>query len=384
MNKRRLLAITRKEFIQILRDRPTLVIVLVMPVMMMLIFGYAVSTDVDRIPTVVFNQDPGAASRFLLEKFQQSKYFNFTGQAGSYGEIREMIESGAARAALVIPPGYSSNLARGEVATVQLIIDGSDPLVATTALSTGQVIAQSFSAQLVEEKLQKMGLGSRLHLPVEVRPRVWYNPDLESLRFNLPGLVGVILQNITVLLTAFALVRERERGTIEQLIVTPIKPGELILGKLIPYVLIAFLEVGFTLAVAVWWFGVEISGSLWLLLALSLFFNLSPGGPGYRPVYLYPGYQPVAGHADDHGLSPSNHPAFGLYLPAGGHAPGSLCPGVHDSPDLLPQGSSRYYPQGGRVCPSLAGGAVPGYLRGSHSQPGCPALPQKIGLKPGS
>jgi len=280
VNRRRLWAITRKEFIQILRDRPTLVIVLVMPVMMMLIFGYAVSTDVDRIPTVVFNQDPGGDSRFLLEKFQQSQYFNFTGQARSYGEIREMIESGVARAALVIPPDYSSNLAAGEVARVQLIIDGSDPLVATTASSTGQAIVQSFSARLVEERIQKMGLGNRLHLPVEVRPRVWYNPDLESLRFNLPGLVGVILQNITVLLTAFALVRERERGTIEQLIVTPIKPGELILGKLIPYVLIAFLEVGFTLAVAVWWFGVEISGSLWLLLALSLFFLLVALGIG--------------------------------------------------------------------------------------------------------
>ncbi|HHT01458.1 MAG TPA: ABC transporter permease [Firmicutes bacterium] len=268
-----------KEVRQIVRDKATLAIIFVMPIMMLFIFGYAVSTDVDQIPTVVFNQDPGPSSRYLLERFSNSGYFRLEGSAGSLAEVRSLIDSGKMRAALVIPPDYANLLQAGD-AQVQLLIDGSDPLLARSALSAGGAIVQAYAVEILQEKASRAGLGMALAPPLELRTRVWFNPNLESLRFNLPGLVGVVLQNITILLTAFALVRERELGTIEQLIVTPIKPMELVLGKLIPYVVIAFIEVGLTLAVTALWFGIAIAGSITLLLSISFLFLIGALGIG--------------------------------------------------------------------------------------------------------
>ncbi|MCL6449768.1 MAG: ABC transporter permease [Acetobacteraceae bacterium] len=280
MSGRRLWAIVRKEFIQVLRDRATLIIMLAMPVAMMFIFGYAVSTDVDHIATALWDQDLTPASRLLVEKLQQSKYFEFTHRVRSTEEMRRLIDGGLVKAGLIIPPGFSRQLLQGETAQAQVVIDGSDPLVAGTALSTALSVAQAHGAELLAQRLAAAGLGSRAQPPIDLRPRVWYNPDLVSLRFNLPGLVGAILQNLTILLTAFALVREKERGTVEQLIVTPVRPAELVLGKLLPYVLIGMTEVAFTLAVGVLWFRIPVTGSVWLLFALSLVFVLSALGVG--------------------------------------------------------------------------------------------------------
>lgn len=280
MNGRRLAAIIRKEFIQLVRDRATLTIILALPVVMLLIFGYAVSTDVQHIPTAVYDQDASQESRALVQRFANSGYFDLVRYASTLTDLRSAIEGGEAKVGLVIPPDYSRLLARGETAQVQAIIDGSDPLSATTALSTAQVVAQAYAQELLAARLAKQGVVRQAALPIEMRPRVWYNPELKSLRFNLPGLVGVILQNVTILLTAFALVREKERGTIEQLIVTPVRPTEMIAGKLIPYVVVGFVEVGLALGVSVLWFGVPVAGSIWLLLAVSLVFLIGALGIG--------------------------------------------------------------------------------------------------------
>jgi len=280
VNGRRLAAIIRKEFIQLVRDRATLTIILALPVVMLLIFGYAVSTDVQHIPTAVYDQDASQESRALVQRFANSGYFDLVRYASTLTDLRSAIEGGEAKVGLVIPPDYSRLLARGETAQVQAIIDGSDPLSATTALSTAQVVAQAYAQELLAARLAKQGVVRQAALPIEMRPRVWYNPELKSLRFNLPGLVGVILQNVTILLTAFALVREKERGTIEQLIVTPVRPTEMIAGKLIPYVVVGFVEVGLALGVSVLWFGVPVAGSIWLLLAASLVFLVGALGIG--------------------------------------------------------------------------------------------------------
>jgi ABC-2 type transport system permease protein len=280
VNGRRLAAIIRKEFIQLVRDRATLTIILALPVVMLLIFGYAVSTDVQHIPTAVYDQDASQESRALVQRFANSGYFDLVRYASTLTDLRSAIEGGEAKVGLVIPPDYSRLLARGETAQVQAIIDGSDPLSATTALSTAQVVAQAYAQELLAARLAKQGVVRQAALPIEMRPRVWYNPELKSLRFNLPGLVGVILQNVTILLTAFALVREKERGTIEQLIVTPVRPTEMIAGKLIPYVVVGFVEVGLALGVSVLWFGVPVAGSIWLLLAVSLVFLIGALGIG--------------------------------------------------------------------------------------------------------
>ncbi|MFZ5626807.1 MAG: ABC transporter permease [Bacillota bacterium] len=276
----RLKAIIWKEFIQISRDRPSLAMIFGVPVMMMLLFGYAISTDVENIATLVCDQSKTRASRELVSAMANTGTFDLRYWTENPGEVRRYLDGGIARVALIIPPDYSKRLARGEMAQVQVLLDGSDPLVARTALSAAQMLAQSLNLNLVTQRLERQGAGPGLNLALDMRTRVWYNPNLESLRFNIPGLMGLVLQNITVILTAFALVRERERGTLEQIIITPIKPVELIIGKLVPYVFIGFFDLLLVLAVAVFWFGVEISGSVVLLLALATIFLACALGMG--------------------------------------------------------------------------------------------------------
>jgi ABC-2 type transport system permease protein len=268
----RLKAIIRKEFIQIRRDKPSLVMILGVPLMMMLLFGYAISTDIENIATLVCDQSKTADSRQFISALKNTDTFSLDIWIDNPGEVGSYLDGGKARVAVIIPPGYSRDLARKEGAQIQVLVDGSDPLVARTALSTAQLVAQAQNLNIVGQQLAQQGLGGSPALAIDVRPRVWYNPNMESIRFNIPGLVGLVLQNITVILTAFALVRERERGTLEQLIITPIRPAELIIGKLIPYVVIGFFDLLLVLGVAVFWFGVEISGSTALLLVLATIF----------------------------------------------------------------------------------------------------------------
>lgn len=267
MNFQRYWSIVKKEFIQIKRDKASFGIAIGMPVMMMLLFGYAVATQLEHISSVVLDQSRTAESRELVKSFQNTLYFDIKEQVNSMEAVEQSISSGKTHAAIVIPPDYSTELLNKERPQVQLIIDGSDPTTARTAFSSGMMAGERYGMKVMEELGKKLPQKTQIG-GVEVSTRVLYNPSLRNQNFTIPGLVGLIMQNITVLLTAFALVRERERGTIEQLIVTPIKSSELILGKLTPYVLIGFLDFLFSLALGMLWFQVPIRGSLSLLIFL--------------------------------------------------------------------------------------------------------------------
>lgn len=280
MRRQRLLAIIKKEILQIKRDRPSLAIAFALPLMMLILFGYAVTTDVEHISLAVMDLDKTRESRDLIDVFGNSGYFNTDFFVNGYEKIESLIDGGKASAGLVIPRGYAKALSRGEEAQVQLFVDGSDPLVAKTALNTAQILAQVQSVRLKNESAEKAGLPGIIRAGIDFRPRVWYNPEMKSVKFNIPGLIGLIMQNITIMLTAFALVRERERGTLEQLIVTPVKPAELIVGKLIPYIFIAFFDVTVVLLVGTFWFKVPVNGSVLLLMSISFFFLLSALGIG--------------------------------------------------------------------------------------------------------
>lgn len=280
MNPTRLLALMRKEGLQIMRDRRTLALVFIMPIMQLLLLGYAATSDVRNIPLAVLDQDKSPASRKLLDSFRTADYFRQAFDVTSEDELRTLIDSGHARTGLIIPPDYSSRLAAGRPAQVAFIIDGSDPAIAGTALAAATLIGQARATALTVEHLAARGMAVAAAPAIEVRARVWYNPDLISAYYMIPALVGLILQFLTVILTATAIVRERERGTIEQLIVTPLTGAELIVGKLAPYVLIAFIDTLLILAGGVLLFGVPINGSLPLLLLLSALFlvtNLALG-----------------------------------------------------------------------------------------------------------
>src|SRR5229473_294183 len=259
----RVWSIVAKEFIQIRRDPRTLAIVLVMPLMQLILFGYAINTTVDHIPTVVLDQAHDAQSRGFLNSFFNTGYFDRSGSVGSIEQMRQAIDAGTARVGIVVPPDFSHDMLAGRAPQAQVLVDGSDPNTAQTALLVAGTLAQRGTSAAID-----------------VRPVVLYNPGMQSINFMIPGLLGLILQFQTLLLTAFAVVRERERGTLEQLMVTPVKPWELMLGKILPFVVVAFGNVLLASAIGRFWFGVEFAGNYLLLLALASLFVLSSLGLG--------------------------------------------------------------------------------------------------------
>lgn len=280
MTASRLISLIRKEFIQILRDPRTLALALMMPLVQLFLLGYAATNDVRNVPLAVFNQDPGPEARALLDAFRAADYFSLAYQVGSEEQLRMLIDSGQARAGLVIPPNYSRTLQGDGAAQVAFVLDGSDPTTAATALSAAQAIGQQYATGVLSERLGRRGLPFALRIPVEVRSQVWYNPDLVNAYFMIPGVIGMILYSITTILTATAVVRERERGTIEQLIVTPIRSWELVVGKLLPYVILAFINTLEVLVIGALWFEVPIRGDLGLIVLLSGLFLVSSLGIG--------------------------------------------------------------------------------------------------------
>lgn len=276
----RLVSLIRKEFIQIVRDPRTLAITFIMPVAMLFLLGYAATNDVRNIALAVFDQDQSPASRRLLEAYKQADYFQLAYVVSSEEEMRTLLDNNSARAGIIIPPGYGRAINGWRSAQVAFVLDGSDPTTASTALAAATMIGQTQSTKLQVERLEKRGLSSVMNPPIDVRTQVWYNPGLVSANFMVPAMIGMILQYLATMLTATSIVRERERGTIEQLIVTPLRAPELVIGKVTPYVLIAFLNTLEVLAVGVLLFKVPINGSLGLLLMLTALFLITTLGIG--------------------------------------------------------------------------------------------------------
>lgn len=261
----RTLAVARKELLQLRRDRLTLAMMVALPMFQLLLFGYAIDTDVRHIAAVVWDQDRSAASRDFVQGLRVTGFYDFVGEVHDKGEIERALRAGRARVALVIPPRYESNLRASGSARLQLIVDGSDPQTVASATGTAQGLAAARSRKAPQ---------------ISVEPVNWYNPDLKTSTHIVPGLVGIILTMTMVMLTAMAIARERERGTLEQLIVSPLRRGELVVGKIAPYVGMGFLQMTLILLLGRIIFGVPFRGSVLLLYAAALVFiaaNLALG-----------------------------------------------------------------------------------------------------------
>lgn len=274
----RISSIVRKEFVQLFRDPRTLALAVVIPIVQLFLLGYAATSDVRNISMAVWDQSKSPESRQLLDAFRAADYFTLDYFVGSQAEYQRLIETGDARVALVIPVDYSRRVHEGN-AEVLMVLDGSDASIGTTALSTARLVGQSYATKILSQQAALSGRAAPA-APVEVHTQVWYNPDLNSAYFMIPGVIGMILSFITTILTATAIVRERERGTIEQLIVTPIRSWELVLGKLLPYVILAFVETFEIIIVGHFWFGVPVRGSLLLITITSGIFLMSSLGVG--------------------------------------------------------------------------------------------------------
>jgi ABC-2 type transport system permease protein len=267
LNFRRLKAVAKKELLHIVRDARSLYLALALPLVMLLLFGYALTLDVDHILTYVYDQDRTPESRELIDQFRGSRYFQILGTVNDYKTIDRAVDKSTILLGIVIPNDYSRHLLAGQETDVQLLIDGSDSNTAGIALGYAQAVVQSYAAQLRSDMQVRRG-GQPLRAPVEPRIRVWYNSDLKSKNFIVPGLIAVTMMIIAAMLSSLTIAREWENGTMEQLLSTPVRPTELVLGKLIAYFALGLADMFISIIVGVFIFQVPFRGN-----ALFLFFT---------------------------------------------------------------------------------------------------------------
>lgn len=279
MNARRVKAVAKKECLHLLRDPRALGVGVAVPMLLLLLFGYALTLDVDRVPLVVWDQSRTSASRELLSRFQGSRYFHLLPQASGYGDLERALDRRDAVLALVVPPDFGGLVGAGRTARLQVLADGSDPNTAALALNYAQAVAAGYSADLLVERLGRAGTPLPAP-PLELRARVWFNADMESRFFIVPGLIAVIMMIIGALLTSLTVAREWETGTMEQLLSTPVRPAEIVAGKLVPYFALGLLDLALSVAAGRWLFSVPIRGDLLVLLAFSTIFLLGALGLG--------------------------------------------------------------------------------------------------------
>lgn len=271
MNLTRLLAVMRKEVIHIRRDPRSAGIVLMMPIVLMLLFGYGVNLDLKHLPIYVYDQEGSQQSQDLLKRFQASDYFRVVRAVDNPREVINAIDSGKAAMAVVVPYDFSRQLRSGRAANVQAIIDATDDNTANILIGYTQAVVSEYSNDVQLSAVERRG-GQQLQAPLSVDTRTWYNEELESRAFIVPGVLALVMSVIGTFLTSLTIAREWERGSMEQLISTPVTPLEILLGKLIPYFVIGLIDVGLCAVIAVWWFEVPFRGSsLSLLVSSSLF-----------------------------------------------------------------------------------------------------------------
>ena len=269
-----------KELLQLRRDRRLFGIVFLAPVIQLVLLGYAANMDVNTVHTAVFDQDKSAASRDFIQKFESSGYFEIDDYVDSYHQITRDINDGSVLWALIIPKDFEQNIKRMQTTPIQAIMDGSDGNKSSIALGYIQGIISNYSKEIMIQATNQAGMKINVAGNINSVVRVWYNPELKTRVFMLPNIMGLILVAIITVLMTMAIVKEREIGTLEQLIVTPIKPWQLIIGKTIPFIMVGFIDSLVAIAVMVLWFGIVIKGSFIFLLFASLIFVLSILGIG--------------------------------------------------------------------------------------------------------
>lgn len=279
MNFRRTKAIFRKEILHVRRDLRSLILIILLPIILLLIYGNALTFDIKHVPLAVYNRDQGAKSQDFIQDFSGSPYFNLRFLISDYDSVDRLISDRTARLALVLPQDFSRSIHKGYSAQVQAIVDGTEPNTANVILGYTQALTYHFNQRLMLSRLERLGQGG-IEFPLHSEFRFWFNEDLESVDFIVPGLIAVIMTMVGTLLTALTVVREVEMGSMESLLSTTLTRTELILGKLAPYFLICLLDLLIAMAMAAWIFHVPLRGNVWLFLVLSAIFLLAMLGQG--------------------------------------------------------------------------------------------------------
>ena len=274
-------AIARKEFIQIRRDKATIYMVFIFPVMMLVLYGFGIRYDVKSVPMTVLDQDRTPQSRQYLERFVHSPYFVVRRYADNYSDLQRDIDRGESRIGLVVSADFGQRLSSRRTAEVQVIVDGADNNTATIAMSYVSQITQAYSSFVIVQQLEALLRQAQLTIPaIEAEPRIWFNPNLESVQFIVPGIIAIIMMIVGTVLTAVTIVKEKETGTIEQIVSSPIGRYELMLGKVLPYALLAYVDFLLIVGASYFLFGVTIKGSLLLLLLTAFIYLIGVLGLG--------------------------------------------------------------------------------------------------------
>lgn len=279
MDLHRLRHLVRKEIVQLLRNPLTLRMVIVVPILQTILFGYATTTDIKRLSLLVCDLDRSAYSRQLVSRLTNTGYFSLAGTTGDPREVDRWLDQGRAKVVMVLPPRLAADVTAGRTAVVQAITDGSNSSEASIANSYVQRVLAAEAFRLVRLQAERSGVAGTAQ-PLDNRSRIWFNPDLKSVNYMIPGVMCMVLFMITSLLTALGIVREKEQGTMEQVVVSPLTPAELIAGKTLPFAAVAFIEVFLVLLVGTLWFGVALKGSVLWLAAVSVVFVLTVLGIG--------------------------------------------------------------------------------------------------------
>lgn len=271
MNFQRVFAIIRKEFVHIIRDPRSLAMAIAMPVLLIFLFGSSLSLDVDKVPLVIWDQNRTSDSREFIGRFTGSRYFLLSGYVNSYEEIEQSIDKREAMLALIIPTDFSRKLETGRKADAQLIVDGSDSNTATIAIGYAKTVTDSYTSSLMLKTAQRQG-ERKVGIPLEAKPRIWFNQNMQAKNYIIPGLIAVIMMVIAALLTSLTVAREWENGTMEQLLTTPLQPRELILGKLVPYFAIGMFDVLLAVLIGEFLFQVPLRGNGALVFCMAALF----------------------------------------------------------------------------------------------------------------
>ncbi|MFC1669372.1 ABC transporter permease [Spirochaetota bacterium] len=275
----RILTLADKEWIQIRRDSRSLILSIILPVLLILLFGYAITVDVTNVQLAILDNDKSNFSRKYIEKFAHTEYLTIRKYVNSYKEIDKLINSNEIVIAIVIPIDFTKRFKAGKISEVQVLVDGSDSTTATISLGYIKAITYDFNREIQENELKQIGI-SKLRLPIDVRTRIWYNSELKSKNFIIPGLAILILAIISALITSLTISKEWERGTMETLITTPVRKYEVIFGKLLPYLFIGIFDVIASFSIGFFVFNVPFAGSFVEMCIISMLFLVGTSGLG--------------------------------------------------------------------------------------------------------
>lgn len=281
MSWHRLAALARKEFLQISRDPRSLFLALLMPIVQMAMFGYGASLDIKHVQVCTFDRDGSQDSQALLKRFQASEYFELVRRLDTYREVPAAVDAGECKIAVVIPPDFSRRLQDGGGVAVQALVDATDDNSANVAIGYARALVGAYSGEIEFQWLRRQGLAQQAVVPLKVESRVWFNEDLQSKAFLVPGVVALVMALVGALMSSLTISREWERGTMEQLITTPVRPLEIMFGKLIPYFVVGLLDAALCATIAIYWFEVPFRGTLAALFFTTALFLVVVLGVGY-------------------------------------------------------------------------------------------------------